>query len=70
MREILFAEKLKALRREINMSQNQLADILETTQRKVSYWESGKIEPDLCSLWKIADFFDISIDYLLGRKDS
>ena len=70
MREILFAEKLKTLRREIDMTQNQLADVLETTQRKVSYWESGKIEPDLCSLWKIADFFDVSIDYLLGRKDS
>ena len=70
MREILFAEKLKTLRREIDMTQNQLADVLETTQRKVSYWESGKIEPDLCSLWKIADFFDVSVDYLLGRKDS
>ena len=70
MREILFAEKLKTLRREIDMTQNQLADVLETTQRKVSYWESGKIEPDLCSLWKIADFFDVSVDYLLGREDS
>ena len=51
------------------MSQNKLADVLETTQRKISYWESGKIEPDLVSLWKIADFFDVSIDYLLGRKE-
>ena len=70
MKKILFAEKLKILRLETDMTQNQLADVLETTQRKISYWESGKIEPDLCSLWKIADFFDVSVDYLLGRKDS
>ena len=70
MKEILFAEKLRVLRREIDMTQNQLADVLETTQRKISYWEAGKVEPDLCSLWRIADFFDVSVDYLLGRKDS
>lgn len=70
MKKILFAEKLKILRLEMNMTQNQLSDVLDTTQRKISYWESGKIEPDLCSLWKIADFFDVSVDYLLGRKDT
>ena len=69
MKKLLFAERLKILRRELDMSQNKLADVLETTQRKISYWESGKIEPDLVSLWKIADFFDVSIDYLLGRKE-
>lgn len=67
--EIKFAEKIRTLRREWDMTQNQLADALETTQRKISYWELGKVEPDLVSLWKIADFFDVSIDYLLGRKD-
>ena len=67
--EIKFAEKIKTLRKEWDMTQNQLADVLETTQRKISYWELGKVEPDLVSLWKIADFFDVSIDYLLGRKE-
>ena len=66
---IEFAERLHALRREMNLTQKQLADVLETTQRKISYWEAGKTEPDLCSLWKIADFFDVSIDYLIGRKE-
>ncbi|MBQ8427946.1 MAG: helix-turn-helix transcriptional regulator [Clostridia bacterium] len=69
MKKIEFAERLKSLRQEMNATQNQLADALQTTQRKISYWESGKIEPDLQSLWKIADFFDVSIDFLLGRKD-
>lgn len=64
-----FAERIKALRQEVNLTQGQLADVLGTTQRKISYWESGKIEPDLVSLWAIADFFDVSVDYLLGRKE-
>lgn len=69
MRTVEFAERLRSLRREWDMTQNALADVLETTQRKISYWESGKIEPDLLSLWKIADFFDVSVDFLLGRKE-
>ncbi len=53
----------------MNLTQSQLAEALETTQRNISYLESGKIEPDLIMLWKIADFFDISTDFLIGRKD-
>lgn len=69
MVKLKFAERLRTLRREMDLTQNKLADILETTQRKVSYWENGMVEPDLYSLWKIADFFDVSVDYLLGRKE-
>lgn len=64
-----FAERVKNLRQESNLTQGQLADVLGTTQRKISYWEAGKIEPDLASLWQLADYFDVSVDYLLGRKD-
>ena len=67
--DIEFAERLNALRLEWELTQEKLADILGTTQRKISYWESGKIEPDLCSLWKLADFFEVSVDYLIGRKE-
>ena len=35
---------------------------------KISYWKSGKIEPDLESLWRLADFFDVTIDELVGRQ--
>ena len=69
MRKLDFAERIRNLRSEIDLTQWQLADVLETTQRKISYWELGKTEPDLLTLWKIADFFDVSVDYLLGRKD-
>lgn len=67
---IIFAEQLRQLRREISMTQKQLADVLETTQRNISYLELGKVEPDLKTLWKIADFFDVSVDFLIGRKDA
>lgn len=67
--EIIFAERLKALRLEKNMTQAQLAKALNTTQRKISYWESKKIEPDLSAIMKLCDYFSISSDFLLGRTD-
>lgn len=69
MKNIVFGERLKTFRIEANLSQAQLANALQTTQRKISYWEAGKIEPDLASLWSIADFFDVSVDVLIGRKE-
>lgn len=63
-----FAINLKELRHEASLKQSELARILNTTQRKISYWESGKVEPDLDSLWLIADYFSISIDELVGRE--
>ncbi len=67
--QLLFATNLKALREAQNLRQSDLAEKLNTTQRKISYWESGKFEPDLENLWKIADLFEISIDELIGRKE-
>lgn len=66
--QITFAKNIKELREHKNLSQQDLAIALSTTQRKVSYWENGKVEPDLAMLWLIADYFDVSIDYLIGRN--
>lgn len=65
--KILFSTNLRILREGADLTQQQLADKLQTTQRKISYWESGKIQPDLESLWAIADLFDITTDELIGR---
>ena len=62
-----FPKNLKELRLTNNMTQTQVAEKRKTTQRKVSYWESGKIEPDLDTLISIAELFDVSIDELVGR---
>ena len=67
--EIAFAKRLKELRKEKNLLQSELAKALNTTQRKISYWESEKIEPDLASLWKLSEYFEVSIDYLIGKND-
>ena len=67
--KITFASNLRQLREGASLKQQELADRLHTTQRKISYWESGKVEPDLENLWRIADFFSISIDELIGRRD-
>jgi len=67
--KILFSERLKQLRKENKMTQAELADAIKTTQRRVSYMESGKIEPDLEMLVALSLFFDVSIDYLVGTKD-
>ncbi|MBQ7881050.1 MAG: helix-turn-helix transcriptional regulator [Clostridia bacterium] len=63
-----FALNIKELRLLAGLKQIDLAKILNTTQRKISYWEIGQIEPDLDTLWLIADFFNITIDELIGRE--
>ena len=67
--KILFSERLQQLRKEHGLKQAQLAEILQTTQRRISYLESEKIEPDLMLLWKLSDYFDVSIDYLVGKEE-
>lgn len=67
--KILFAERLRDLRTERGLNQSELAEKIGTTQRKVSYWETGKVEPDLLSLSKLAEFFSVSIDFLVGLKE-
>ncbi len=67
--KLFFAERLRDLRVERGLNQSALAEALGTTQRRISYWETGKVEPDLLSLCKIAEFFSVSLDYLVGLKD-
>jgi len=50
------------------MKQKDLALAFHTTQRKVSYWECGKIEPNLEDLWKLSDFFQVTVDFLIGKE--
>ncbi len=69
MKNNQFGKKLKELRIEKNLSQRKLGEILSVCNQTVSFWESGNREPDLDAIIKIADFFDVSADYLLGRKD-
>lgn len=62
--------RLKELRKEKGLSQLKLAIELNTTQNTISRYETGDREPGIAELIKIADFFDVSLDYLLERTNS
>lgn len=64
-----FAERLKELRTEKDMRQDDLAKVLNVNQRTISNWEKSIHEPDYDTLIKIAAYFDVPIDYLLGITD-
>ena len=62
--------RLKELRKSRGLSQQRLAMELNTTQNTVSRYETGEREADYAMLIAIADYFGVSIDYLLGRTDN
>ena len=62
-------ERLRKLRQNMGVTQEQLADDLSVAKSTIGMWENQKREPDLKMLEKIADFFKTSVDYLIGRVD-
>lgn len=64
-----FGETLKCLRKECHIGQNELASKLNLSNASISYWENGKQEPSASALFKLAQFFNVSVDYLLGLED-
>ena len=66
----VFGRRLKGLREGNGISQRELADIIGISKGAVYYYESDGRAPDIVTLEKIADYFDVSTDYLLGRTNS
>lgn len=62
-------QKLKRLRKERKLTQQNVAESLHISRQLYSFYENGKREPNIENLSLLADFFDVSIDYLLGRKE-
>lgn len=62
-------ENLKKLRFESGISQKQLADFIGVSQQSVNKYENHNIEPDIEVMIKIADYFNTSVDYLIGHTD-
>lgn len=60
--------RLKELRLKKKLSQSDIANLLEVTQQAYANYERGAREADYKTLMILADFFDVSIDYLLGRE--
>ena len=64
----MFGTRIKYLRQSRELNQVQLADKLGVKKQSISNWENDNIMPSIDMLIKIADFFHVSTDYLLGRE--
>jgi transcriptional regulator with XRE-family HTH domain len=62
-------ENLKSLRESRKITQSQLGEYLGAKKSAISLWESGKRQPDQETLVRIATYFDVTVDYLLGREE-
>lgn len=65
----LIGERLKQLRKEHKLTQTDLGNKINVTKVSISGYENGNRSPDTETLTRLADYFDVSTDYLLGRSD-
>ncbi|MEZ7793930.1 helix-turn-helix domain-containing protein [Niallia circulans] len=65
-----FPERLRQLRKSANISQQTLGNAMNVTKVSISGYETGNRKPDTDTLQKLADYFDVSTDYLLGRSEA
>lgn len=66
--DLTFGEKIRALREDSDLNQSDLGKAVNMTQRKISYLECGKCEPNMDDLRAFCRYFHVSADYLLGLK--
>lgn len=64
----VFAERIKKLRIEKKLTQQELGNKFGLTSTGVSYWESGKAIPNMDMINKLSDFFGVTIDFLIGKN--
>ena len=65
----MIVERLKSLRKSRQVSQKDFAKALRVSQQTVASWEVGRTEPSNLALKDIADYFNVTTDYLLGLSD-
>lgn len=62
--------KLKELRKQHNLTQTDVSKIANKNQKTIANYESGETQPDFATLIKLANYFNVTIDYLLDHKSS
>lgn len=62
----LFCERLKELRIEHGLSQAELAKIIKVSDGTICFWENGVNEPKMTYIIRLAEYFNVSTDFLLG----
>ena len=65
----LFGDRIRALREDADKNQTHIANILNTTQKKISRIETGENEPNLQDIKTLCLYYNISADYLIGLID-
>ncbi|MCI8829059.1 MAG: helix-turn-helix transcriptional regulator [Ruminiclostridium sp.] len=65
-----FSERIIQIRNEKTLRQKDIADGIGVHVRTYQYYEKGQKEPTLSVLIALADYFDVSLDYLVGRSDN
>lgn len=65
----IFSQRFKEQKELKNATYQQIADIVGVQLRTAQYYASGKVKPDYFGLIALADYFDVSLDYLVGRSD-
>ena len=61
--------RLKELRNKANITQKELAEAINTSQQSIAFYEKGERKPKHDMVEKLADYFNVSTDYLLGKTD-
>lgn len=64
-----FSKRLRKVRKEMGVSQVRLGKMLDYGSTAIANYESGRNEPSLNDLCRIADYLEVSVDYLLGRTE-
>ena len=67
--KVIFAERLKTLRTQNNLSMSGLAAAVGVSKQAIGQFEKSSNNPNVDTLVVLADYFDVSIDYLVGRSD-
>ncbi|KRM63082.1 hypothetical protein FC14_GL001068 [Ligilactobacillus agilis DSM 20509] len=65
----MIGQTVRNLRKQKRISQTELAKILHVSQQTITAWETGKAEPSSSAVSNLADYFNVTTDYLLGRPE-
>ena len=66
---ISFQERLKELRVEKNLTQQELGKVVNMSKMAISHWEKGHSEPSIAQLILLSNYFEVSVDYLIGKSE-
>ena len=68
--EVITLERLRELREQKGLNQTEVANDLHISRQSYNFYENGQREPNQEMLLKLADYYNVTTDYLLGRSDS